>query len=83
MSETEEWYRLEAGCWIGPYPDCREAVYDCLSVDLLHSVGSLLAVLERRLTVEGVEGSEELAVHRESVAEALEWAVDRMWEEGL
>jgi hypothetical protein len=83
VSETEDWYRLEAGDWIGPYSDCREAVADCLAVDPSHTVDSLLAVLERRLAVSGVEGSEELAVYRETVAEALEWTVDRMWEEGL
>ena len=71
MREREEWLRLEGGCWIGPYPDCREAVADCLAVDPAHTVETLLGVLERRLAVSGVEGSEELAVYRETVESAL------------
>jgi hypothetical protein len=79
VSETEEWYRLEAGDWVGPYRDCREAVADCLAVDHRHSVDTLLGVLERRLAVSGVEGSEELAVYRETVEAALLWALARVW----
>jgi hypothetical protein len=72
---------MEAGCWIGPYPDCREAVLDALRVQPEHSVESLLSVLERRWLEDGLEGSEELAVYRDTVEAALEWAVDQIWEE--
>ena len=71
MSDREDWYRLEAGCWIGPYTDCREAVADCLAVDPSHTVETLLGVLERRLAVSGAEGSEELAVYRDTVEAAV------------
>ena len=71
MTEREEWLRLEAGCWIGPYSDCREAVADCLAVDPAHTVDTLLRVLERRLGVSGLEGSEELAVYRDTVEAAV------------
>jgi hypothetical protein len=42
-------------------------------------VDTLLGVLERRLAVSGVEGSEELAVYRETVEAALLWALARVW----
>ena len=71
MTEREDWYRICGGDWVGPYSDCREAVSDALAVYPAHTVDTLLGVLERRLAVSGVEGSEELGVFRETVESAL------------